>query len=141
MNPYIILAVVVAFVANGFYWDYSGHHSADTAWTAKVEKEHADSLLAAQQQEQKWQGVVNETTKKYETKVASISSNLDAALTELRQRPERASMSEATRVGCEGGTGAELSRPDAEFLDREAARADTIRAALAACYQVIDGTN
>ncbi len=38
------------------------------------------------------------------------------------------------------GTGATLCREDAEFLRREAARADTHREALDACYKVIDAT-
>jgi hypothetical protein len=43
-------------------------------------------------------------------------------------------------VECEGASGRELSREDAEFLAREAARADAIRAGLEACYAAIDGT-
>lgn len=35
---------------------------------------------------------------------------------------------------CGGATGAGLSRPDAAFLEREAARANTLRAALRQCY-------
>jgi hypothetical protein len=37
-----------------------------------------------------------------------------------------------------GATGAELSREDAGFLTREAARADALRAELNYCYQMYD---
>lgn len=139
MNLYMILAVVIAFVINGFYWNAHGSNAADTRWAAKIQKERADAEQAARAKESMWQGVVNETAKNYGVKVAGVQRNLDAALGELRNRPERPSgVPEGARADCAGASGAELSRSDAEFLDREAARADTQRAGLVACYEVID---
>jgi len=43
-----------------------------------------------------------------------------------------------TKSICQGATGKELSRPDAEFLTREAARADKIRLGLDICYKYAD---
>ena len=63
MNPYLILALVIAFVLNGFYWNAHGSNSADVRWTAKIEKERADAATSARATEQRWQGVVNETSK------------------------------------------------------------------------------
>lgn len=57
--------------------------------------------------------------------VALVSDVLNAQLDGLRNRPMR--RVEVIRGGaCTGVTGAELSRPDGEFLEREAARAQRI---------------
>ena len=139
-NPWILLAVVLAFVAsNGGSFMY-GQHVSDTAWTAKVEKDRADAESSARQQETLWQGVVNGTVKNFSADLDRVGRERDRALRELRQRAERpVDLPEAPRANCAGATGAELSRSDAEFLVGEAARADTIRAGLTACYQVMDG--
>lgn len=90
--------------------------------------------------EQANQGVVNHALYEQNTALAGNAARLQRELERLRNRPERpAGMSEAPRPACAGATGAELSRPDAEFLVREAARADDVRAGLVACYAVIDG--
>lgn len=57
-----------------------------------------------------------------------ISARLDTVLRELRNRPQR--LPNASKSACTGSTGSELSGPDAEFLARESARADRLRAAL-----------
>jgi hypothetical protein len=138
-NPMLILAVVLAFIANGFYWNAKGSNAADTRWTAKIEKERADSFKAAREIERNLQEKYDAVAKKQAARLADTRRNLDIALDGLRDRPERpAGMPEGARTGCAGGTGAELSRPDGEFLAREAARADGIRAGLEACYSVID---
>jgi hypothetical protein len=140
-SPMLILAVVIAFVVNGFYWNAHGSNAADTRWTAKIEKERADAATAARATEQRWQGVVNETSKHYLTRIAQQRRTLDTALDSLRDRPERpAADAQPAKTDCPCGTGAGLCRQDGEFLTREAARANEIRAGLDACYQVIDGT-
>lgn len=60
-----------------------------------------------------------------------IAARLSDALRELRSRPDR--LPEAARAACAGATGAELSGRDSDFLARLAARADQLRAELAAC--------
>lgn len=142
MNPYTILAVVVAFVLNGFYWHANGVNAENTRWKAKTEQQRADAEKEARTKESMWQGVVNETAKNYDAKVAGIQRNLNIALDSLRSRPGRggSDVPSAAGAACPCGTGATLCREDGEFLVREAARADKQREALAACYQVIDGT-
>lgn len=138
-SPMLMLAVVIAFVLNGFYWHASGSNAADTRWTARIEKERADSLNAARAKEKEMQDAFNTAQRKQATRLADTRRTLDAALDSLRQRPERPSgMSDAARAACAGGTGAELSRSDAEFLSREAARGDDLRAGLEACYSAVD---
>jgi len=140
-NPMLMLAVVLAFVANGFYWNAHGANSENTRWKAKTFQELAASSEAARKQESMWQGVVNETAKNYQGKVDGIRRNRDIALDSLRARPERADPAAgASGSASTCGTGAILCREDGEFLTREAARADEIRAGLEACYKVIDGT-
>lgn len=138
-SPLMILAVVIAFVLNGFYWFAKGVSSEDTRWTAKVTAERLQATEAARAKETMWQGVVNETSKAYLTQISGIRGNLAVALGSLRDRPERPrDLPAAARADCAGGTGAELSRPDAEFLSREAARADELRAGLETCYAYAD---
>lgn len=77
-----------------------------------------------------------------------IARQRDAALAELRTRPERPAVGSgggadvpgdsaggAASAGC---TGAKLYRPDAAFLVREAARAELIRSSLLKCYADFD---
>lgn len=65
--------------------------------------------------------------------IRRVAAQRDAAVRELRNRPER--MPEAARPACAGATGAELSGRDAEFLTGLAARADELRAELGACQR------
>lgn len=102
------------------------------------------SVQKARAEEQKQQEAVNEALRKQNLSLAGVNTGLLRDLDGLRVRPARPSSApgvpQAPRPDCEGGTGAELSRPDAEFLVGEAARADTIRAGLTACYEVIDAS-
>ena len=50
-NPWIILAIVLAFIANGFYWDRHGHSAEFLAWTAKEQKQKADNIQVARDKE------------------------------------------------------------------------------------------
>ena len=140
-SPLMILAVVIAFVLNGFFWFAKGSNAADTRWTAKITAERLVATEAARAQETKWKGVVNETSKAYLARINAVRGNLATALDSLRDRPERpAADAQPAKTDCPCGTGAGLCRQDGEFLTREAARANEIRAGLDACYQVIDGT-
>lgn len=66
-----------------------------------------------------------------------IASDRDDALRELRNtRRER--LPEAARTACQGATGRELAGRDAEVLTGYAARAETLRKALEACYAADD---
>ena len=72
-----------------------------------------------------------------DAEIKVINNKLQSALSELRQRQDRPSSADTAR-DCKGATGAELSRQDAEFLAREAARADQLRSALELCYRQYD---
>lgn len=139
MNLYLILAVVIAFVLSTAYAFVRGDDYRDGKWKAKVNAEQLKATQEARTKEQMWQGVVNETAKNYQAKLAGVRRALGDDLERLRSRAERpAAVPDHPRTDCQGATGAELSRGDAEFLSREAARADEQRAGLAACYEYAD---
>lgn len=140
-NPWIILGVVLALAGSFIAGDLHGHKTERTAWEARIEKERADAAEAARKIEHDQQEAVNATLRKQNETLGRVNAGLRADLDGLRNRPERpADVSEGARPACQGATGAELSRTDAEFLVREAARADEQRAGLVACYEVIDRT-
>ena len=99
-----------------------------------------EAVAGARAEEQRLQKVTNDALEKQARDSARVAANLAAELHGLRDRAERAErMSADSRAACAGADGRELSRPDAEFLARLAARADEQRAALSACYAVLDG--
>lgn len=135
----LILAVVLAFVVNGLYWNAHGSNAADTRWKAKIEQQRADAEAKAWEQEKTWQEAANAIVKNQDAKLAATRRNLDAALNGLRDRPDRpAADSKPTGTACPCSTGAGLCKQDAEFLVREASRADSIRVGLEACYEFAD---
>ena len=69
-----------------------------------------------------------------DAQIKAINNKLVDAISELRKRPSR---TEQASNG-QSGTGATLYAEDAEFLIREASRADQIRIGLEACYKQYD---
>ena len=71
-----------------------------------------------------------------------IAARLADAEQRLRERPARrivvAGPAATNAPDCKGATGASLSAEDSVFLSGEAARADSTRADLAACYRQYD---
>ena len=89
---------------------------------------------AIQALQEQHQAAADQIRKDKDAQITSINAQLVDAISELRKRPSRA---QGASNG-QGGTGAALSAEDAEFLTREAARADIIRTSLSACYQQYD---
>jgi len=138
-SPIILLALFLAFAITNGYSYVKGGKAADTRWIAKTQTERADAEAAARATEQRHQEAANAIARRHAHEVQTVRRNLDLALDSLRSRPDRQQhLPDAPRADCQGGTGAELSRPDAEFLSREAARADDLRAGLQACYAHVD---
>lgn len=134
----ILAAVLVLAVTNAFTWA-KATNIADTRWKAQINQQRAEAEAQARATEQRQQEAANAIARRHAYEVSTVRRNLDLALDSLRHRPERpADLPEAPRADCAGATGAELSRPDAEFLSRQAARADEIRAGLDACYRHVD---
>ena len=107
-------------------WGYGVHWS-----NQRHEVERLQAVEQARQVEANWQTNVEALQEIHREEVTRLSADLERARHELRNRPDR--MPEASRQACAGATGAELSRPDAEFLVGEASRADQLRADLEVC--------
>lgn len=133
MKPWII--IVASIMGAAAIWFHGNHHGKNSA-----ELRHAQDVAEALQQaieaERKQQEEVNHALQKQTDDLAAINRMLALDIEQLRQRAKR--LPQATRADCQGASGAELSGKDAEFLVREAARADGLRAALQACYRYAD---
>lgn len=115
-------------------------HSEQTMSAAYNEKLLQASELA-REREQSMVSSADKIRKEKNAKIASLNTRLGTALSSLSERPQRPpSTSQGAPASCHGAgaTGAQLSREDAEFLIREAARADKLRTALDQCYKQYD---
>lgn len=136
------VAVLAAAVTSaGAAWHFTSQHY--ELRLARGALEYAEAVAAvassAREQERAQQEKINASLKQQAGALARINDGLRADLDGLRNRPGRADgVSDAARVACAGGTGAELSGPDAVFLAGEAARADALRAGLEACYAALE---
>lgn len=113
---------------------------------AEVDRQRAEIRAAdeldARTKEQTLTAQVGKVQQEKTNEIDRINSRHALELDGLRRRADRrpatSGQGAAAAPACEGSTGAELSRPDAEFLIGEAARADRQRTALGACYQAYD---
>lgn len=141
LNPgrWLLYGALVAALLLGIY---SLDKSRQAIGYSKAHAEYtATALKASEAARAKEQALITQTatiTKAKDAKIAAIHSRLVVALDSLRNRPERRDSAAPTAADCKGANGAELSRLDAGFLAGEAARADTLRAGLEACYTQYD---
>ena len=84
--------------------------------------------------EHQYQANADKIRTEKDAQIKAINNKLVDAISELRKRPSR---TEQASNG-QSGTGATLYAEDAEFLIREASRADQIRIGLEACYKQYD---
>ena len=100
--------------------------------------------LQARAREQALQFAADKIRQEKTREIRHLSAARDAALRELRRRAERPAgyvPPSSAPAGTEPAphcSGDQLWRSDAEFLVREAARADTVRASLMECRQAYD---
>jgi hypothetical protein len=154
MNPWLILGFVLAVAAAGGAGLYKGHDlgmaEVQQKWDrerAAQEAEHAAAQAAAREKEQALQANADQLRKEKDREIRDLSARTAALTNSLRDRAARptaeaGAVSSTAGAGCAPAscTGAGLSREDAEFLAREAARADELRASLKQCiaqYQAI----
>lgn len=118
MNLYAIYALVaVTLFCGGFVNGCSYQQS-------KAEKTIRDK-------EHQYQSDADKIRIEKDAQIKAINSQLVDSISELRKRTSRASEA-SNGKSCNG---ASLFAEDAEFLIREAARADEIRIGLEACYK------
>jgi len=121
MNIYLIYAMVaISLFCGGFV---TGCQHEQTAQEKVVrEKEHQYQFDADKIRTEK------------DAQIKVINNQLVDAISSLRSR----SSNPTKTINGQDCNGATLSAPDAEFLIREAARADQIRIGLEACYKQYD---
>ena len=118
---YALLALLILGLG---YWHNSDKNKA-------IEAVKISLSLKAEQEARAKEQIMNYDAYKLraekDDKIQTINSQLDSALRQLRNRPLRPSNPSAPSVG-EACTGTKLYREDAEFLAREAARAESVKA-------------
>ena len=124
MNLYAIYALIaVTLFCGGFVNGCSYQQS-------KAEKTVRDK-------EHQYQSDADKIRTDKDAQIKAINTQLVDAVSQLRSRSSNATKT-VTGQDCNGAT---LSAPDAEFLIREAARADELRAGLEACYAQYDAVS
>ena len=115
-----------------FMW-YSGY-SFEASRFARYKAEQATQT---QKIEKAQQSAADAIRKEKNAQIRNINNQLADAISQLHKRPSRADQASngQTTSYC---TGSQLYAEDAELAFREAARADTIREALKACYLQYD---
>ena len=145
MNPWLILAFVLAVgaAAGGGY--YQGNQAGKAVIQQAWDKEKAEQYAAyakgqeeARQREQALQANADKLRKEKDVEIKNVTARATALANSLRERPSRpaegSAVSSTAGVGSGGCTGKELYREDGEFLVRIAKEADELRAALKQCY-------
>jgi type IV secretory pathway TrbF-like protein len=132
MNPLLYLklgAMAIALVGAG-YLGYSFEHNRFMAFKAKITEQTRIKEIQSQ-------AAADQIRKEKDDQIKLINRQLNDAISELRKRPSR------TETASHGQScnGASLYAEDAEFLIREAARADEIRIGLDACYKQYDAVS
>jgi hypothetical protein len=121
INIYAIIAMVsVVLFCGGFVNGCSYQQS-------KAEK-------AIRDKEHQYQSDADKIRTDKDAQIKVINTQLVDAVSQLRSRSSNATKT----INGQDCNGAALSAPDAEFLVREAARADEIRVGLQACYKQYD---
>jgi hypothetical protein len=124
VNIYAIIAVVAVAVFCGGFVNCCSYQQSKAEKTIR-DKEH------------QYQADADQIRKDKDAQIKVINNQLVDAVSELRKRPSRT----AETSNGKSCNGASLFAEDAEFLVREAARADEVRVALDACYKQYDSVS
>jgi hypothetical protein len=122
-------------------WSINGNR-----WELKYQQlvaEHQEAIQKAEKKsretERDLQSAIDTERTTKDEKIRSLSNQLSSALVSLRQRPLRDTKPEPKNTcNSKGSDGSKLFREDAEFLVREAARADRAVNELQSCYRAYD---
>lgn len=133
----ILIGVIAFALWTGTVFLYGDSHGLKKL-AVKVNAATIAATKKAREEEQIKQEKVNAIAKKQYEDISGINATLVNDIAGLHERESRRNVSEATELRCKGATGADLSKSDAEFLIRLAARADKIRIGLRSCYDYAD---
>jgi hypothetical protein len=146
INPRVWLEIALAAAIAGFcWWGYNavydrGAASVQAEWdkdkAAQLEATNA-ALRDAAAATAALQAKADAQRKAKNAQIDRLNTDLADALASLRDRPARPGAdnlpSDTTPGTAPSCTGAQLYKPDAEFLARESARAERVRVDLAEC--------
>ena len=127
IGDYVKIGICAFLLCTSWYFGYSFEAS-------RFERYKADQITKTHEKEREAQIATDQIRIQKDAQIKAINNQLVDAISELRKRTSR---TDKTTNG-QGGTGATLFAEDAEFLIREAARADQIRTGLEACYKQYD---
>ena len=126
ISSYLMIGLAVIAMAGVGYGRYE--HNA-------FEEYKAEEIKNAREKEHQMQDATDQIRKDKDAQINAINNQLADALVQLRNRPSRTSQISSNG---QNGTGSTLFAEDAEFLIREATRADQIRTGLESCYKQYD---
>lgn len=145
MNRWVLGVLAAAVLLGGAWWKgyTAGKERVQQQWDAdkvKLEREAQAAAEKVRAVERALQANADQQQKEKRDAINRLAREHRAVLDSLRERAPRSAVPDSAgpAQGQPGCTGAELSREDAEFLVGEAARADTLRAELQACYAQYD---
>jgi len=133
----ILIGIVAFALWTGTVFLYGNSHGKKSLANA-VNTATIVATKKARKEEQAKQEKVNAIAKVQYDEVSTINATLANDIARLHKRERRRYKPKKSSIKCKGTTGASLSGEDAEFLTREAARADRIRTGLKACYKYAD---
>jgi hypothetical protein len=147
MNRWV-LGGLAGLVMLGFsFWKgyTSGKDVVQQKWDAEkvvLEREAQEAKDQAREAERNMQSEVNRIQKEKHHAIKAADSKYRTLVDSLRNRPEARDTVPSSTGDVVGCTGAQLARPDAEFLAGYAADAERLQAAYNSCrqaYEVIHG--
>lgn len=127
-----LASIIIAVYGVGSF--FVGENYGAKAVQAKWDSEKAATISAQRDKEAELQTNMDKLREEKNRETAKLRRTVAALTDSLRDRPERPA-SATTEAGASpnGCTGAELYKPDGNFLVGESARADQIRLALKEC--------
>ena len=117
----LALGILIGWVSNGWRLNAS-----IASLKASYAEEVGRVLAEARSRDKSLLEASESMRRTRDAQIKDLNRRLRSLDAELQQRKKRDSSESTDTAACSGATGAELSREDAEFLAREATRADTV---------------
>lgn len=135
------LTLVAATLITGFVSGWATNGWRLGAKIDRIQAQHAQGVVDAQykarQAEKRLQNEADRVRRSKDAQILNLNRRVASLIDRVQSRPEGSGITANPRLGlsAQGCSGEFLYRPDAEFLIREAARADTIREHYKQCYK------
>ena len=138
----MFIAVATPAVISGLSY-YAGERAGAAKVQAQWNTEKAAVAIAQREKEAALQAGMDKLRKEKNNELARLNRHVRALSDSLRDRPERPAVpaSASAGDGAPGCTGAELYKPDGQFLVGESSRADQIRIALKTCQSAYEAAS